>query len=70
MRVNEGTTDRVIRVVLGLVLGYLAYTHVGGVAGVWIFGIVGAVSFITGLTGRCALYRLVGIQTCPVPTRK
>ena len=70
MRVNEGTTDRVIRVVLGLVLGYLAYVHVGGVAGVWIFGIVGAVSFITALTGRCALYRSVGILTCPVPTRK
>jgi outer membrane lipoprotein SlyB len=70
MRVNEGTKDRVIRVVLGLVLGSLAYAHVGGVAGVWILGIVGAVSFITGLTGFCVVYRLVGIRTCAVPVRK
>ena len=66
MIVNEGTTDRVIRVILGLVLGFLAYRGVGGTAGTWVLGIVGAVSFLTGLTGFCLVYRLLGIQTCPV----
>lgn len=70
MFVNEGIVDRVIRVVLGLVLGFLAYHGTGGVVGEWIFGIVGAVAFITGVTGFCALYRLVGIRTCPVPSAK
>jgi hypothetical protein len=66
MIVNEGTTDRVIRVILGLVLGFLAYRGVGGTVGIWVLGIVGAVSFLTGLTGFCLVYRLLGIQTCPV----
>lgn len=67
MATNEGTADRVIRVLLGLVLGFLAYRHTGGIAGIWIFGILGAISFVTGLTGFCALYRLMGIRTCPLP---
>ncbi len=68
MGVNEGTVDRVIRVLLGLGLGYLAYQGVGGAAGTWIFGVLGAVAFITGATGFCALYRLLGVRTCPVPS--
>lgn len=68
MRVNEGIIDRVIRIVLALVLGFLAYEGIGGVVGEWIFGIVGAVSLITGVTGFCAVYRLFGIRTCPLPS--
>lgn len=66
IKVNEGPTDRVIRVVLGLVLGYLAYAHASGPVITWIEGIVGLVAFVTGLTGFCLLYQLVGIRTCPV----
>lgn len=62
--VNEGTTDRVIRIVLGLVLGFLA-TRLHG-AGEIILYILGAVSFLTGVTGICLLYTLFGIRTCPV----
>jgi uncharacterized membrane protein YccC len=68
MVTNEGTVDRIIRVVLGLVLGFLVYQHIGGPVGEWIFGIVGVISLLTGITGFCALYRLVGIRACPVPT--
>ncbi len=66
MQVNESTTDRIIRVVLGLVLGYLAYRHLGGTVGTWIFAIAGLLSLVTGATGMCGLYRLLGISTCPV----
>ena len=65
---NEGTTDRIIRIVLGLVLGFLVFKHTGGAVGEWIFGIVGVIALITGITGFCALYRLVGVRTCPLPT--
>jgi outer membrane lipoprotein SlyB len=68
MGVNEGKVDRIIRVVLGLVLGYLAFQGVGGGVGTWIFGVLGAVAFLTGVSGFCGLYRLVGIRTCPVAT--
>ncbi len=64
--VNEGRTDRIIRVILGVVLGILAIAKTGGVAGEWIFGILAVVAIVTGLTGVCGLYRLVGIRTCPI----
>ncbi len=70
MVTNESTTDRVIRVALGLVLGFLVYKHIGGIVGMWIFGILGAISLVTGATGFCAIYRLVGIRTCPLPSTK
>ncbi len=68
MVTNESTTDRIIRVLLGLILGYLAYSQLGGTVGTWIFGILGAISFFTGATGFCVIYRLAGINTCPLPS--
>lgn len=62
--VNEGSSDRVIRVILGLVLGFIA-TRISG-AGAIILYILGALSFLTGLSGICLLYGLFGIRTCPV----
>ncbi len=62
MERNEGSIDRVIRVVLGLILlGLWAANKVpyGTVA-----LIVGLVALITGLTGFCAIYKLLGISTC------
>ncbi|HEY8089327.1 MAG TPA: DUF2892 domain-containing protein [Polyangiaceae bacterium] len=56
---NEGTLDRVVRIVLGLAL--LALVFVG--SGTWI-GLVGIVPLVTGLVGFCPLYRLLGIRTC------
>jgi hypothetical protein len=60
---NEGTLDRVIRVVLGLAL--LALVFVG--PHTWL-GLVGVVPLLTGVVGFCPLYRLVGIRTCPAAT--
>jgi hypothetical protein len=64
--VNEGTTDRVVRVVLGLVLGYVGWS----LHGPWsiVLYVLGALSFLTGLSGVCLVYRLLGIRTCPAPT--
>lgn len=56
---NEGTVDRAVRVLVGLVL--LALVFVG--PRTW-FGLVGVVPLFTGLVGVCPLYRLVGIRTC------
>jgi hypothetical protein len=58
---NEGTLDRGLRVILGLVLIALVFV---GPQTVW--GWVGVVPLLTGLVGFCPLYRLVGINTCPM----
>lgn len=62
---NEGTVDRVIRVILGL--GLLSLIFVGPKT---LWGLVGLVPLLTGLLGRCPLYTLLGIKTCPISTRK
>ncbi|WP_053958829.1 YgaP family membrane protein [Sulfobacillus thermosulfidooxidans] len=64
--INEGRTDRILRVVFGVIFAILAFYKVGGSVGEWIFGILAVVAIITGITGFCGLYRLVGIRTCPI----
>lgn len=62
MQTNVGSTDRLIRIVLGLVLIgaflFLAspWNYVALVAGI--------VSVATGVLRFCGLYRLLGIDTC------
>lgn len=59
MTVNEGTLDRVIRVAVGAIL----------LAGVFFgprttWGLVGILPLLTGLSGFCPTYTLLGISTC------
>lgn len=61
---NEGTADRVLRVILGVVLLSLALF---GPQTPW--GWIGLVPLVTGLIGSCPLYTLLGLNTCPM-TRK
>lgn len=64
---NEGTNDRTIRSMLGLVLIIAAFVVFGGV---WqlVVSLIGLILLITGVVGFCPLYRLIGITTCPVDT--
>ncbi len=57
---NEGSIDRALRVIVGLVL--LALVFVGPKTP---WGWVGVVPLVTGLIGMCPLYSILGINTCP-----
>ena len=59
MKVNEGKLDRTVRIVLGLVIIGLGFYYQS-----W-WGAVGLLTLLTGLSGFCALYTLLGINTCP-----
>jgi hypothetical protein len=59
MKVNEGTIDRVIRVVLGVVLLYVGIMVVGGAWGI-VLDVLGVIALVTGVTGFCLLYKLFG----------
>ena len=65
MKTNEGTIDRALRVLAGLVLITLAVT---GTIGVW--GWIGIVPVATGLIGWCPAYTLLGINTCSLKSAK
>ncbi|MBI1398712.1 DUF2892 domain-containing protein [Hyphomonas sp.] len=60
-KTNEGTLDRALRVIAGLVLISLVFV---GPKIVW--GWIGLVPLITGLAGTCPVYSLLGINTCPM----
>ncbi|MFJ5483695.1 YgaP family membrane protein [Pectobacterium actinidiae] len=65
MKFNVGGIDRALRILVGLVLIALAAT---GVVGWW--GWLGVIPLLTGVVRFCPLYPLVGINTCPLKTRK
>ena len=64
MKTNEGSIDRALRVIAGLVLIALTLT---GVIGVW--GWIGVLPILTGLLGWCPAYTMLGISTCPLKAR-
>ena len=59
---NIGTTERIVRIVVGLVL--IALYFVDPAAPMrWLF-LLGIIPLATGLLGWCGLYTLLGINTC------
>ncbi|MGB6241698.1 MAG: DUF2892 domain-containing protein [Castellaniella sp.] len=65
MKTNVGGIDRVLRVLLGIVLIALAASNTVG----W-WGWLGVVPLLTGVFGSCPLYQLLGVNTCPMKSRK
>ncbi|WP_442775457.1 YgaP family membrane protein [Sphaerotilus montanus] len=61
MKINVGGTDRILRIVVGLVLILLVLT---GQIGAW--GWIGVVPLATGLFRMCPLYTVLGMNTCPM----
>lgn len=60
---NEGTIDRVVRIVLGLALAAVAIS--GTLAAPWVYlvWIVAAIMLVTGAVGFCALYAIFRVST-------
>jgi hypothetical protein len=63
-KTNEGTIDRVLRVVAGLVLLSLFFVYPDSSWRYWT--LIGIVPIATGLMGWCPLYTVFGLSTCPV----
>ncbi len=59
MTKNIGSPERLIRIIVGLVLIALVFV---GPKTIW--GWIGVVPLLTGLTGWCPPYQLLGINTC------
>lgn len=62
MKVNVGSLDRALRVVLGIGLLSLLFLLDGEAR--W-FGLIGIVPLLTAGMGFCPLYAVLGISTCP-----
>ncbi|HMS27879.1 MAG TPA: DUF2892 domain-containing protein [Burkholderiaceae bacterium] len=65
MNKNVGSTDRIIRAIVGIVL--LALASMGNFgAYAWVGYVLGAVMLGTAAIGWCPPYSLFGINTCAV----
>ena len=60
-KINEGTVDRILRVIAGI--GLLSLTVLGPKTS---WGLVGLVPLVTGLAGTCPIYTLLRLSTCPM----
>jgi hypothetical protein len=65
---NESNTDRIIRIVIGIIALGLGIGWLTGVSQILAIGI-GLVALITGVVGTCGLYMLCGTSTCPIRTK-
>ena len=59
MKINVGSIDRVLRIIVGLAL--IALTA-AGIIGVW--GWIGVIPLLTGIFRFCPAYTLLGMSTC------
>ncbi len=64
-KTNVGNTDRVIRIIAGIVL-LAAFFLLPGAGYRWIFALLGVIALGTGLMSTCPLYSLLGFNTCPI----
>jgi hypothetical protein len=65
LQINEGPTDRAIRIVVGIAL--LAAGAAGLVAApiVYVTSLVAVVALVTGIVGFCPLYAILRLSTAP-----
>ncbi len=62
LKQNESTTDRVIRVVIGIIALLVGYKMLNGIMQTIAY-VIGAVALTTGVIGFCGLCALLGIST-------
>ncbi|UMB60055.1 DUF2892 domain-containing protein [Lutibacter sp. A80] len=67
MKLNIGSTDRIIRIMLGIAIGYFAYSTVIETSWVQVLlYVIAAILVITALIGNCPLYSIFKINTCKI----
>ena len=66
---NMGTLDRAARLVVAMVLLWLAFGTAFAATGVlhWAAILVAAIFALTAIIGICPLYGILGLKTCKTP---
>lgn len=60
MKVNVGSIDKIVRVIIGFALIAWGFYEKN-----WL-GAIGLIPLVTGILSWCPLYTLLGIRTCSV----
>lgn len=65
LKTNVGSTDRILRIVVGVAL--LVWFFMDHGMGFWHYAkLIGIVPLVTGLMSSCPLYSVFGMSTCPM----
>ena len=59
---NEGTIDRIVRIIIGIIGLLIGFTILSGTAQIIAY-VIGVIGLITGIVGYCGLYTILGINT-------
>lgn len=76
MHANERGIDRIIRAFVGAALLIFAVISFSGPFAVvegtiaLVLGVIGAISFLTGVMGWCPFYAALGITTCETRAKR
>lgn len=66
MTKNMGSTDKMIRILIAIVISILFYTNViSGTLGL-VLSVVAVIFALTSFISFCPLYTLLGVSTCKV----
>jgi Protein of unknown function (DUF2892) len=66
MKKNMGTTDKIIRIAVAAVIGFLYYNGtISGTLGIVLMGLAG-IFVLTSFISFCPLYVPFGLSTCAV----
>lgn len=66
MKKNMGTTDKIIRIAVAAVIGFLYYNGtISGTLGIVLMGLAG-IFVLTSFISFCPLYAPFGLNTCAV----
>jgi len=60
---NEGSTDRMVRVIIGIIALVAGAFWFTGTLQIVAY-VIGVIALLTGVIGFCGLYSLLGISTC------
>ena len=64
MKTNMSGFDRVLRVIIAVIIGYLYYiNYISGTVAI-VLVILSVAFALTSFVGFCPLYRFLGIKTC------
>lgn len=63
MEKNIGTTDRIIRVIVGISLFFVMRSLDNNTVQIVLF-VASVLTIFTALTGWCGIYKIFGINTC------
>ncbi|MGN7722314.1 YgaP family membrane protein [Chitinophaga sp. 22620] len=63
MKINMGTADRIIRIIIALAIAFLYNAGIIYGAGGIILVVAAVVFFLTAIAGNCPVYSLLGINS-------